>query len=390
MKYLIIGGGIAGTTAAGHIRKEDPKAQVTIIDAEQHRLYSRVLIPHYVKGMIDREKIFLKKEDWYGKKGIELMSGVEVLSVDTKNKFVATSEGRELPFDKLLVTTGGDVRLYGEDKRGVSYLRTLDDADQLIQLINETKDRAGDANRAIVYGGGFITLEFINIFAAHKIPTTVVMRGSIFGKHFSREMQDLFINHLRSKGVEVLENQKELTLLGKTEVEGVRLTDGREIPTSILGVGIGSTFEAPFLEGTGVEIDGGIKANVYLETTAENIYTAGDVANFEDEHMGRFIRYGNWMTAQMQARVLGKTMTGTRTKFDLVSSLAINVVGMEVVTIGDSDRGAADAVRVIASEDGSALEVFDRSGVTVGAAMLGDVSKRSAITKAIKEKVLYK
>ena len=98
--YVIIGGGIAGTTAAEEIRKKDATASVTIITEELHPCYSRVLLPHYVKGKVPREKVFLKPADWYVKNNIDLMAGVRVLSVDVQNKFVATSDGREIPYHK--------------------------------------------------------------------------------------------------------------------------------------------------------------------------------------------------------------------------------------------------------------------------------------------------
>ena len=114
-RYVIIGGGIAGTTAAGEIRKADAEAEITIVGEEQHTLYSRVLLPHYVKGKVEREKCFLKKDTWYAEEGIEYIRGERVSAIDTANKHVELLHAsRELPYDKLLITTGGEPNDLGE------------------------------------------------------------------------------------------------------------------------------------------------------------------------------------------------------------------------------------------------------------------------------------
>ena len=65
MRHIIIGGGVAGTTAAEELRKIDRTGEITLVSEEHEPLYSRVLLPHYLKGKIPRERVFLKKEAWY-------------------------------------------------------------------------------------------------------------------------------------------------------------------------------------------------------------------------------------------------------------------------------------------------------------------------------------
>ena len=79
MRYVIAGGGIAGTTAAEELRKIDPNGSIVLISEELHRLYSRVLLPHYIKGKVPRERCFLKKETWYDEQNIEAHFGVSVV-----------------------------------------------------------------------------------------------------------------------------------------------------------------------------------------------------------------------------------------------------------------------------------------------------------------------
>lgn len=136
-RYVIIGAGIAGTSAAEEIRKRDHEGDIILIGEEEHALYSRVLLPHYIKGKISREKCFLKREAWYDEQKIEYLRGERVESLDTVHRHVVLKiAGRELPYDKLLITTGGEPRFINGDVRGVSYLQTIDDADHLLSLIH--------------------------------------------------------------------------------------------------------------------------------------------------------------------------------------------------------------------------------------------------------------
>jgi NAD(P)H-nitrite reductase large subunit len=383
-KYLIIGGGIAGTTAAEEIRKIDKDAEIIIIEQESHRLYSRVLLPHYIEGKVDREKVFLKKLDWYDERNIELFTGVRVENIDVKNGFVLTSEKRELPFDKLLLTTGGGLQLIDQDLRGVSYLRSLDDADHLRELLAEIQIESNQAKDAIVLGGGFISLEYINIFAKFKLKTTVVQRSGFWSRVLSQESREVLVAHLKNHDIDIVQDSIQ-GLVGEKELSGVKLASGKELSAGILGVGIGNKLDQSILMNAGIMVDGGILADVFLKTNIENVYTAGDVAQFQDSLCGRQIQHGNFMNAIMQARVVAKTMTGKATKFELVSSYGTDVLGMHVVFIGDTSREHATEVVQVESEPGSALEIFNRDGKTVGAAIIGDVKKRQEITNAIRD-----
>ncbi len=387
-RHVIIGGGIAGTTAAETIRKLDQKAEITIISQEQHACYSRVLLPHYIKESINREKVFLKKESWYQDQNIEWMRGVEVTKIDPKNNFVLTSEGRELPFDKLLITTGGSVRLLSEDLRGTSYFRTLDDADHIKQLIGELK--TSKSPQALVYGGGFIAFEYINIFKHFNIPFKVIMRSPGFwSKSISPDSSAILENLCKQAGAEVITDQEITSLKGKSELEGVTLSSENALEGSMLGIGIGIIPDLSLINEAGIKTGKGVLANEYLETNIKNIYTAGDIAEFKDVITGHTYLAGNWMNALMQARAVAASMTGERTKFELVTSYATNILGTQVVSCGVTDRSYADKVEQRSLSKTAASELFFKGAALIGAVLIGDTKERAAITKAIKEKSSY-
>ena len=284
----------------------------------------------------------------------------------TTNTFVGTSDGREIPYDKLLITTGGDLRTIDDHRREVCYLRGVDDADHILQRARELKP--GDA--AHVYGGGFIALEFINAFAHFDLNTTVSMRGDGFwSKTLGDHAKSLMAKQLADHDVEL-----------KTLITADQFSSDAQI----IGVGIGMDCSMAFVKDAGIEVDRGIIANEYLETNVKGVYTAGDIAQYQDVTVGRSMIAGNWMNALMQGRTVAKTLLGDRTRFELVSSYATNLLGLEVVFVGDTNRGAADDVIVHTQEDDASLELFVRDGKTVGAILIGETKPRQAITNAIK------
>lgn len=384
MKYVIVGAGMAGTTAAEEIRKIDKEGSIVLLSEEPHRLYSRVLLPHYIKGKIERERVFLKKPDWYLNQNIEFYPSVTVTKLDLKNRFVATSDGREHEYDKLLLATGGEVETLGGEPRGVSYFRTLDDADQLLQLLNEQPTRAG------IIGGGFIALEYINIFADRKIPADLFLRGDrFFGKVLDEDSSALIREKAEADGIVVHTNAIDVEMMGEKTLTGVRV-GSKEYPLTMLGVGIGIRPDLAWIKEAGVEVQKGIVANAYLETNVPDVFTAGDIAEYDDLIGGRRLITGNWMNATMQGRTVGKTMTGERTAFELVSSYSTNCRGMEIIFIGDTDRGAAERVVVEGSKaEGGVVQLFVRDERVVGATLVNRNHERARITAMIKNKEHY-
>lgn len=383
MVYIIVGGGIAGTTTAQELRKLDPKSDILIISEEQHSLYSRVLLPHYIKGKVERGRVFLKKDSWYQENNIEIMRGVIVENLDVKNKFVSLSNGRELPYDKLLISTGGDVRPVHSDKKGVSYFRTLDDADYMLELIKGL-EKGGCGG---IYGGGFIACEYLNIFNHFNIPTCIAFRGPHFWSSILDEEAGLLINnHLKSNGVEVHTNASFMNLTGKDYLDGFSTSSGNH-KCSLLGIGIGTDPDFSWIKNAGINVSKGVKCNEFLETNIKDVYTAGDVSEFYDVVVERDVNVGNWMNAMTQARVVAKNMFGEKTRFELVSSYATNALGLEIIFVGDTSKEAADKISVYGSEkDGGVTQLFERNSRLVGGIMVGRNKDRAIITKLIKEK----
>ena len=387
MKYVIIGGGVTGTTAAEELRKNDLNAEITIISAEQHRVYSRVLLPRYVKGTLPREKCFLKKETWYDEQNIKFVFGTWVNEINACDHFVSTNDGRSFTFDKLLIATSGNLLKFPNDLRGISYLRTIDDADHLIDLIEETNSLPDEHRRAGIVGGSFIAAEYLNFFAQHKIPANLFMlEDTFFGGALDADSFAILQTRIEAEGIKMHPNKSTTKLLGDSKIEGVECGD-EKFPLSLLAVGIGVRPDLAMFGNAGIDVNRGIITNEFLETNAPDIFAAGDVAEFYDTFADRHVMVGNWLNAQAQGRVVAKTMAGERTAFSAVRAYSTNVCGIEVIFIGDTDVQLADKItKRGSSEENGVTQIFSRREKVVGATLVNRNADRTQLTALIQSK----
>lgn len=239
---------------------------------------------------------------------------------------------------------------------------------------------------AVVEGGGFIACEYLNIFSHHGFSTTCFYRGPWFWSHaIGKEAGEFIANHLRERGVSLLPQTTLVDLRGEKELESVQTSSG-EYPCAILGVGIGLERDLSWVSSTGIETGIGIRTNAYLETTAPDVYAAGDICEYEDVITGRRVLFGSWTNALMQGRVVACTMTGERTAFRLVPSYATHVLGLHVVFVGDTrrERAAKTVVEGSATDGGITGLFFGEDDKLVGAVLLGThTAKRADLIKRI-------
>jgi NADPH-dependent 2,4-dienoyl-CoA reductase/sulfur reductase-like enzyme len=371
-EYLIIGGGVAGHRAAEEIRKGAPTATIAIISDESHRLYSRVMLPHVLHGKIPREKVFLVKPEWYAEKSIVHITNVSAEKIDASEKTVTLSDGKSLTYNKLLLATGGKARTF--DVSGTPFLtfRGLDDTDRIAEVLKVIDALPREDRRVGIYGAGFIATEFIDLFAAHECEMHVFFRGPRFwGRQLDEKSSAKLEQTLKDAGAALHPNATFPDLL----------TWAPQFRAVGVGIGIESSFA--FLDGTKVEHAGGIRCNEFLETAEKDIFTAGDVAEYDDATTKRPKLVGTWLNAEMQGRLAGKNMLGvTREPFKLVSSYATKLLSVSVTMIGEVFPLTAERVEVN-EVDGGIIQRLYRGGKLVGATMVGTAAGRMEIQKEI-------
>ncbi len=311
--YVILGGGLAGAHAAFSIRKKDPQSSLLVITNEPHLPYDRVpLSKDYLIGKLDRQKLFLRKEEFYRGSKIEILLRRVVTSLDVSNRIVVLDEGSEISFRKLLLATGGRpkrIQILGSDLDGVYYLRTIEDSDRLKAASATAKDVA-------IIGGGFIGCELASAFRKLGHPTTIVEMGPYLLNMALDEETCLWIgNYLKENGVEVKVGSSAQEFVaresetGGRRVQSVRTTDGGEIPASMVAIGIGISPNSELASKAGLKVDrGGVMVNEHLETEVEGIFSAGDVARFFSPLFERHLRVEHYDVAVGHGMLAGENM----------------------------------------------------------------------------------
>lgn len=376
---LIIGGGIAGTTAAETLRSGSPDVSITIVSEEKHALYSRVLLPHAVKGKVADEKVYLKGDDFYKDANIAYLTGVKVTDVNPESKTATVSDGSTVEFGKLLIATGGQPKAWdvpGADLDGILHLQTYED----IGSIREHMEERGDM---VVVGTGFIAMEFAS-FAVHAgIKATILNRGahfcsSVFGEEMGREVQKI----LEEKGITVIDNARVERVLGTGAVEGVRLSSGQEISCRTIGLGIGLDLNIEPFKTIGTAT--GVLAEATLKSLHEDIWVAGDCCEFEDALLGFRHVVGNWTNAMAQGRHVAKAMLGEEKPYEqLTAYTSMCMPGAALIYLGETraQEGIKRETKVF--EAGKAIELHRKNGQVIGAVLLNTPVHRKVLSEAI-------
>lgn len=376
--YLIIGGGIAGVTAAETIREHAKDASIGIFSDEPHSLYSRVLLPSYLKRRISREQVFLRTVDDFTKKRIDLRLGQEVKFVDVNRKEIGVG-GATVGYDKLLVASGGKAAAWGseEEQRFLYRLQTIDDADRIARACATLK-------RPVVIGSSFIGLEFLEIFSACGITPQLLTRDThVFQQFFDPAGGEILFNNFYSHGIAMQFNDEisEMVVRGDSLILNTKGLRRIECDGVALGIGVERSIE--FLKSSGLPLgDRGVKTNEFLETEKEGVYAAGDVAEFYDLVREKHHVEGNWTNAFLQGKRAGLNMLGMRGAFQSVSSYSISNFGYQITVLGDcTDSGDT----VIRADPASARyeRLFLKNGRIVGAALINQFQDKPHITRLI-------
>lgn len=336
--YLIIGGGVAGMTAAETIRSLDRDGAIAVLASESHRLYSRVLLPHYVKGMIPRERLFLRDQAHAHRSGIRVLLGVGASSLRLPGREVNAIDGRTFAFGKLLIASGGEPKpagLPGASLDGVTRFQTLEDAERIRAL-------APSARRAVVFGSGFIALEYLEVLAARGIATTLVFRDRhVFPRALDAAGASLLEEGFAARGITILRDDTLVELSGRARLEGVRTAGGASLACDFLGIGIGLERNVGWLAGSLGASASGVPTDPYLETDTPGVFAAGDVAAIPDAATGTHRSRGNWGNAVAQGGAAGWNMARPEAKrpFTRPASYAIRNLGAFIAFVGEVGSG---------------------------------------------------
>ncbi|HEX8128173.1 MAG TPA: FAD-dependent oxidoreductase [Pyrinomonadaceae bacterium] len=311
--FVIIGGGAAGYAAAQTLREDGFRGRIVLITREDRAPYDRPnLSKDYLQGHAETAWMPLRPDEFYDECDIELLCNKEVTRVDARSKTITLEGGESQTYDALLVATGGESRklnIPGADLKNVYLLRSFADAD----LIMEGASRS---LRAVVVGASFIGMEVAYSLAERGLEVTVVApSGEPFERTLGAEVGALFRRLHESHNVQFKLGSIVYRFEGVGRVQAVVLESGELIETDMVVAGVGVHPVTGFLNGVGLNDDGGVIVDAHLRA-AEDLYAAGDIASYPDPRTGERVRIEHWRTAQQQGRTAAHNMMGRGVPFE--------------------------------------------------------------------------
>ncbi len=313
---VIIGNGIAGVSAARHIRKLSDK-RIIIISAETDYFFSRTALMYVYMGHMKFEHI-QPYENWFWEKNrIELVRGY-VTHVQPQEKQLLIDGSRAIQYDKLIIATGSKPNKFGwpgQDLHGVQGLYSKQDLD-LLEVNAPNKETC---KRAVIVGGGLIGIELAEMLRSRDIPVTFLVRENSFWNGVLPKGESQLINeHIKEHHIDLrlATNLKEIVADENGKVKSVIIAEtGEEIPCDMVGLTAGVTPNIDFLKDSGIELGRGVKVNRFLETNIVDVYAIGDCAEQHEAIGNRRPIEAVWYTGRMMGETVAQTICGNRIEY---------------------------------------------------------------------------
>ena len=314
-EIVIVGGGLAGATAAQGLREHGFSGRVVVVGDEPDRPYERPpLSKDYLLGTTPREKTFVHPAGWYAEHDVELLLSTAVTFVDRGVHEVGLADGTRLPYDALLLATGSRPRrltVPGSDLDGVHYLRRLGDSEALRAAYD-------GATSVAVVGGGWIGLETAAAARAAGLAVTVLEAADlpllrVLGPEVAALLADVHVRH----GVDLRTGVTVAELVGQAgRVTAVRLADGTEVPADVVVVGVGIVPNDELAREAALTVANGVAVDEHLRSSDPDIYAAGDVADAFHPWLQRSVRVEHWANARRQGALVARSMLGQDVVYD--------------------------------------------------------------------------
>ena len=358
--FLLLGGGLAGATAAETLRGTGAEGSISILSAETTPPYHRPpLSKSFLLNGPDQTNVLIHDEAFYRDRKIDIHLGTRVCRVDVESRTIETDRGH-FRFGKLLIATGASVDKLaapGAHLRGIHYLRTVNDALSLYESILH-------ARRAVVIGASFLGMELAAALVTRGVATTLIAKEDlVYEKLCSPEVSEFFTDYFRQRSVKLIFGEEVKEFSGTTRVKAVVTNRGKTVPCDLVAIGIGVHPEIGFLENSGIEVDGGIIVNQRLETNRPGIYAAGDVANFYNPIARTRYRAEHWDNAVKQGRIAAWNMLGEQQSWRAVSYFFSDVFDLTFNVVGSTEQADERILRGATKDKSFSILYLDNETV---------------------------
>jgi len=382
--HVIVGDGIAGSSAAETIREEEPDADITIITDEGEALYNRILIKEFAKGKLPEAPISIHEPEWYEERDIDLQLNTHVTTVDADAHEIHTHSGTVYDYDKLLVATGGtpaQLPVENSTVDGIHHFWTFEDARAI-------REHAEQAETGIIVGAGLLGIDLAAVCAAQDVEANYLMRGNRWWRYaLSVEGAEIIHDALEDNGV---------TPVFDSGVDHFEVDDDGKVAAAVdpngdrfegefCGIAIGLDFNTEWLQGTEIEEDDGIIVDEYMQTNVDDIYAAGDITRFYDTILNEQAKNGSWGSAKEQGATAARNMIadGEEEAFRWVSSYSITHFDFPFLSFGHPTGGDDGAERKYSDNEWRRLAF--KNGQLIGGVLIGDLSQQSTFKRIMRD-----
>jgi NAD(P)H-nitrite reductase large subunit len=385
--YVIVGNSTAAIAAVESLRRVDTEGSLAVISDEPQAAYCSPLITYVLAGKIEESNLNYRPADFYDKLHVDTYLGNAAVSLDPAAHEVKLEDGTTLGYRKLLLANGGEPivpNMPGTNLQGVFTFTRYSDMCRVRDFI------AGrNVQEAVVVGGGMIGVKTAEALAACGVRTTMVeLQDRILSAALDPAGSAAAQRALEKAGIRVL------TSVGATALEGaegsvrsVRLDDGTMLHATLVVVAIGVRPSKKLAEDAGLATNRGVLVDDQGQTSDEDIYAAGDVAEAYDVLLGETRPVAIWPNAYLQGQVAGSNMAGEEKRYDgAITMNSIQICGLPTISVGLTTPGPQDEVLDYSSPDGlNYRRIVLRGGRIVGAVFVGEIERAGIITGLIRE-----
>jgi NAD(P)H-nitrite reductase large subunit len=352
MKYLIIGNSAAGVNAADAIRANDEKGNVTIVSNEEFNAYGRPLISYYLSGKVKPENMYYRNEDFYKFRNIEVLLNSEAEKMDVKNKEVFISGGKKLSYDKLLIATGSSPfippikNLDLNKQENVFTFLTYKDGVKL-------KGKITKKSKVVIAGAGLIGLKAAEgLFGQVESITVIDLADRVMASVLDKAAADIIQSHIEQNDIDFKLQTSICEVCGERNVNSVILSNGETLDCDILIVAVGVRPNVNLAKEAGVKTAKGIIVDEYMETSAKDVYAAGDCVESLDLLLNESKVLALWTNASNQGETAGFNMTGMKKKAPAAFPMnAISFFGLQLISAGIISSSKQDGIVTDSAEN---------------------------------------
>ncbi|HEX2076235.1 MAG TPA: FAD-dependent oxidoreductase [Longimicrobium sp.] len=383
-RYVVVGTGIAGLSACEAIRERDASASITLVGEEPHPFYSRPGLAYLLTGSVPEKRLYVRTPAEVAALGIDRIHA-RAASLHPAEHRLALEDGRTIGYDRLLLATGAvsiPPEFPGGELDGVMQLDGLDQARAMLQ-------RARRRGSAVVVGGGSTALEIVEGLHAQGMHVHYFLRGDRYWSKVLDPVESAIVEErLEMEGVRIHRRTEIARAVGENgRLAAVETVAGERIPCGVLAVAVGIRPRLALAKEAGIEVDRGVTVNELLETSAADVFAAGDVAQVLDPATGRAELDALWNSALRMGRAAGANMAGAGEPYRKhVPMNVTRVAGLVTTVIGAVGGGKDPDLKTMTrgqSESwtarGPSTTVQERHGTDRVRVLLGERAVQGAI-----------